>query len=438
VGSQTAGKDYTVGLDTTWPLQLRWQLALLAALALAAYLPCFGIPLIADDYPNIAQSLTYGAPSGLDTLLQDAQFRLRSTSYWIWYAVWSSAGMNPAACHAVSVGLHVVNTWLVLAICLSWQPMRAAAFWAAAFFAIHEGHQEAVMWYSAISELLMFAFGAGALWCWLRSGKSRHRWPMAVAAWALFALALLSKESAVIWVPLFALPLLTLFSEPGQWKRGLPSLIPFAILAVLAAISLTARSDNFRLNDGSFSLHAPFWLTWPHSMARLMWIWGWPALVAVVPGDARLKRAAGLALVWMGVAFLPYIFLTYSTAIPSRQTYLASAGLAMLVGLAISQYADRRRAVAALFAVMVLHNVAVLWTKKRGQFLERAAPTSELISLARGTTQAIWVQCFPLPPIDAQEAVRMAARRSPADLLWDARAAEARSAVRFCYTAKSR
>jgi hypothetical protein len=55
------------------------QLFVLAAAALVAYAPCFRIPLIADDYPNIAQSLSYGAPDGAVRLLADAQFRLRAT-----------------------------------------------------------------------------------------------------------------------------------------------------------------------------------------------------------------------------------------------------------------------------------------------------------------------------------------------------------------------
>jgi hypothetical protein len=398
-------------------------MVLLAALVVLAYLPSVGIPLIADDYPNVEQSLSYGAPSGLDTLLHDAQFRLRSTSYWIWYGVWKTAGMNPAACHAVSVALHVVNTWLVLAICLAWPRLRAAGFWASAFFAVHEGHQEAVMWYSAISELLMFAFGAAALWCWLRAREGRHRPALEVAAWAFFALALLSKESAVIWVPLFVLTI-----EPDRWKRGVLRVTPFLVLAGLAVLSLTARSDNFRLTDGSFSLHAPFWLTWPRSIARLLWFWGWLALVVV-----RVRRTAALALAWIAIAFVPYIFLTYSTAIPSRQTYLASVGLALLVGLAMAQCANRRAAVAAIAVVMVLENAGVLWTRKHAQFLERAAPTSELIAVARGTPGAIWVACFPLPPIDAEAAVHLGAGRSPADLVWGAEAARVRGAVRFCY-----
>ena len=57
------------------------QLLFLAAVALLVYAPSLTIPLIADDYPNIAQALTYGAPDGAGTLLHDAQFRMRATSY---------------------------------------------------------------------------------------------------------------------------------------------------------------------------------------------------------------------------------------------------------------------------------------------------------------------------------------------------------------------
>ena len=137
----------------------------------------------------------------------------------------------------------------------------------------------------------------------------------------------------------------------------------------------------------------------------------------------------------MGIALVPYSFLTYSTAIPSRQVYLASAGLAFLVGLALAKYEGRRIA-AALFALMLLHNTVYLWTKKRAQFVERAAPTDQLIGFVRRTPGAIWMQCFPLPPIVAEEAVRLATGRSPSDLVWSAGTARERSAPAFCFSSK--
>jgi hypothetical protein len=406
-------------------------LLLLAGLALLAYAPTFTIPLIADDYPNLSQAMTYGAPQGIGTLLHDAQFRLRATSYWIMYGLWREAGLTPPVYHAASVLLHIANSWLVLLVATAWPRMRGAAFWAAAFFAVHEGHQEAVMWFSAINELLMFLFGMASLWCWRSTpDEGKPAWGKELAGVALFALALLSKESAIFLLPLFVLTV-----EPGEWRRRLPRLAPYVVLVGLALLSIAeSRSNSFRFADGSFSLHAPFWLTWPRSLFRLLWIWGWPAVIALaVAGDVRLRRSVLVAVAWMGLALVPYSFLTYSTAIPSRQVYLASAGLAFLVGLAVTRY-EAQRFAAVLVAVMLLENTVYLWTKKRSQFVARAAPTEELIRFARRTPGEIWVQCFPLPGIVGEAAVQLATGRPPAGLVWSAGAARERSATPFCYS----
>jgi hypothetical protein len=406
------------------------QLLFLAAVALLVYAPSLTIPLIADDYPNIAQALTYGAPDGAGTLLHDAQFRMRATSYWAMYGLWQIARLTPPVYHAASLLMHVANTWLVFFVVAAWPRMRPAAFWTAAFFAVLEGHQEAVMWFSAINELLMFFFGMASLWCWRRaSDVGKPAWLKELGGVVLFALALLSKESAIFLLPLYVLVL-----EPKQWRRRLPRLAPHLAMVLLGLASIAqSRSNSFRFTDGSFSLHAPFWITWPHSFARLLWIWGWPTvLVLVVFGDARVRRGVLIALAWIGIALVPYSFLTYSTQIPSRQVYLASAGLALLVGLALARYQGQRIAAVA-FALMLLHNTVYLWTKKRTQFVERAAPTEQLIHFARRTPGAIWVQCFPLAGITAEQAVRLATGRSPSDLVWSESAAREREAAAFCY-----
>jgi hypothetical protein len=380
-----------------------------------AYGRSLNIPLIADDFPNIAQALTWGAPEGLGTLLSDAQFRLRATSYWTMFGLWQAGELTAWVYHAASLLVHIVNAWLVFAVASTWERTRAAAPWAAFFFAIHEGHQEAVMWFSAVNELLMFCFGVSALWCWLRRREA--------ISVVLFALALASKESAIVLLPLFVL------CDPGRWKR----LAPHAVLAALAVASIAqSHANSFRFSDGSFSLSAPFWLTWPRSLARLLWLWGWVAGVAIwFTRNAEVRGVAVRCVVWMGVALVPYSFLTYSTQIPSRQTYLASAGLALLVGLAAARLEWGRWAAVAA-AVLLLHNVGYLWTKKHEQFLERAAPTAQLISFAERTRGPIWVRCFPLPRIVADEAVRLGAGRAIGTLVW----APQQGASEFCYEGK--
>ncbi len=204
---------------------------------------------------------------------------------------------------------------------------------------------------------------------------------------------------------------------------------------------LDTRNYSFRFNDGSFSLHAPFWLTWPNSFARLFWFWGLVAFVAVALWrPAKYTIVIAIGLLWAGVALAPYSFLTYATRIPSRQIYLASAGLALIVGCALAELARRcwpKRAaiVAVICAAIVIENVGYLWTKKRAQFLARAAPTEQLIALARSTNGPIYVECFPRPRLVADWAVRLSTGKE--DLIWDP-AGRTKAAATFCYRANKR
>jgi hypothetical protein len=405
----------------------RLALSLLALLATLAYAPMTAIPLFEDDYPNLWQAQQLGSPVEALALLHNPVFRLRATSFWIMYLLWRVGKLAPLVYRLTSLLLHIANTWLLYGICLAWPRMRAAAFWAAGFFAVAEGHQEAVMWFSAINELLQFLFGIGAVWCWLRG----RTW----AGVALFALALISKESAVAILPLFLLA-----GGRGEWRRTAIRLVPYVVLAALAvAGAIGARDISFRFSDGSFSLYAPFWITWPSNFLRLLWIWGFAAAGAILLArDRALRDSAMVALAWIGIGLVPYSFLLYSTRIPSRQTYLASAGLAMLFGLAMAHWraraGSRRRLVAAVAAMVLLHNVGYLWIRKRSQFLERAAPTEQLIALARRTPAPIWVRCFPRNRFIAEEAAHLGAGYAPSDLIWDeAEAARRQATAVFCW-----
>ena len=402
------------------------KLLLLATLCLAAYAPALNLPLMEDDYPNISQALTFGSASAP---LANTVFRLRTTSYWVTLPIYRAFHLTPWAYHAVSLLLHIANTWLVYFALLAWPQTRRAALWAAGFFAVYEGHQEAIMWFSAINELLQFFFGGLALLFW-RQGRA---W--IAASIACFSLALISKESAVVF--LLALPFF------GR-RRPVWAVLPYMALAALAVWSIFAtRTYSFRFSDGSFSLHAPFWIAWPRSFARLMWVWGWVAvgILALRRVKVATRNAATAALVWAAVSLLPYSFLTYSTQIPSRQTYLASAGLAALFGLAMANLAGSpglaRKAAAALSVAALLHNLGYLWVRKRAQFMERAQATELLIQLGREKGAPIWVRCFPQPPLTAQEALRLGAAIPPEQIVWN----EAEAAVRkpvavFCYQRK--
>lgn len=404
------------------------ELLLLGALCVAAYTPALSLPLMEDDYPNIAQALDFRS---LAAPLLNPVFRVRATSYWAMSALYRAFQLAPSAYHGLSLILHIANTWLLYFALLGWPRMQKAAIWAAGFFAVYEGHQEAVMWFSAINELLQFFFGGLAMLLWMQGRK----W--LAPSLACFALALVSKESAVIFLALFGLALVGRPRTSPTW-----ALTFYAALAALAVASIIAtRAYSFRFSDGSFSLRAPFWITWPRGLARLLWFWGWIAggVLVLARSNAKQWRAASVTLAWMVVALLPYSFLTYSTQIPSRQTYLASAGLAALFGLAMAQLwasgGVPRKIAAALAIVALLQNTGYLWTRKRAQFLARAQPTEQLIRVARQTGGPIWIRCFPLAPITAEAALRLAAGMSASEVVWtQADAKEHQAKAVFCYS----
>ena len=370
---------------------------LLALLSVLSYAPFVPIPLVEDDYPILTEGQTYGSPAALPVLWHTPVFRQRAVRHWTAFALWQAFRLTPTAYHAASLALHIVNCWLLYWLAMLWPRMRPGALWAAIFFAVAEGHQEAVAWFSAVDELWKFLFGIGALILFLLAERGgRFRWWLRAASLLAFALALVSKESAVILPGLFLLVI-----PPADWRQAIPRILPYAVLAALAAMAIFgAAASSFRFSDGSFSLHAPFWITWPKGMVRLLWFWGWPALLLV-------RRDCWAPLAWMGLGLIPYSFLLYSTEIPSRQTYLASAGLALLVGLAVSRIGSRKLAVAVL-VVMVLQNGAYLWTRKRSQFLRRAEPTEQLIRFARQTAQGedeegVTVELFSQQVIDRRD-----------------------------------
>lgn len=407
------------------PPSRAWTLAILAGLAVLAYLPLFDQPLLEDDYPLIRLARDSGYH-----ILNNPIFAARSTALLLMDGLHALFGMNAAVYYAATILLHILNTWLVYALG-SWRELGyEVTLWAAAAFAITEGHQEAVMWVASAPELMQFLFGVGSLVCWLKFLAS-GRWAWLAASMGSFVVTLYSKESGVIMLPLMTLPLVFDKTLRKRW----PYLAPFAVVAILSALRIAStQAYSFRFSDGSFSLHAPFWQTWPLSFGRLFWFWGALAMIAILAWKPRrFAKVLVIGSLWAGIGLAPYSFLTYSIRIPSRQTYLASAGVALIMGGAFRVLMERNRrrwVLAVVAAIVVVHNVAYLWTKKRASFLERAAPTEQLIQLADRTDGPIYVRCFPRPPIIADAAVELITGRK--DLIWDA-AKSTRAKATFCY-----
>lgn len=411
--------------------------AALALLCILAYLPSLSLPLLEDDYANIWAAQHYGSLHEAPLLFHDGIARVRATVYWTLYLVWHFFGFAPYAFRVSSLILHIADTWLVYFLALAWPRFRAAAIWAAGFFAIHEGHQEAIMWLSGNSEVLQWFFGGASLLCWMRAADlPRREWFLRVLSVVLFALALLSKESAYIFLPLYAV-----VTPMKDWRKRAAQLLPYLILAVIAMTSVAlTRSQSFRFTDGSFSLHAPVWLTLPRNFFRVLWIWGVisAAFLLLAKAAKTTWTSALVALAWVAIGLVPYSFLTYSKEIPSRQLYLASIGLSLLFGLAMVHLREVSHGnpvlISGVVLVVLAHNLGYIWIKKQHQFLLRAEPTQELIDVARRTDGPILVECFPRHPSIAEAAIFVALNRVPSNLVFSKDQLYGREpAAVFCY-----
>src|ERR1700691_4230212 len=120
------------------------RIALLLLLAICTYLPALQLPFIADDYGQIPIA-RHDAAAGWQPLWQDPFLRTRFTYMWLSATLDHRVGFHPKPFYAASILLHAACVLMLYLLCI-WRAVPVSvAFWTAAFFAVQEGHQEAVM-----------------------------------------------------------------------------------------------------------------------------------------------------------------------------------------------------------------------------------------------------------------------------------------------------
>ena len=389
------------------PESSRWRIGVLLTLVIVAYLPSLTLPFIVDDYHQIPLARQFAA-HGWTPLFYNAELRARATYMLLSAALDRMFGFTPLAFHIASIALHALCVLLVYLSGVWTEIGESVAFWAAAFFAIQEGHQEAIMWPAAAGDLLVFLFGMAAWICWVKWLQSGG-WKWYAAAIATFLIALASKESGCAFAALILLPVAF---DRKHWRRGLAGAVPFLGMAAAYIFwTWSARVAGPGYHDNRFSLTAPWLRVLLDSWWRLLFIWGLAALgVLVWIGKRADRRLVAAASLWMIFGLLPYCFLTYMLQVPSRLTYLASAGLAWLFGAAAARlYEQHRRAALAIFcAVALAVNLEILWIKKMSQFRERAEPTELLKQAAAVADGSVTVDCVPLPDFVTEAVLRSA------------------------------
>jgi protein O-mannosyl-transferase len=292
-------------------------------------------------------------------------------------ANWAISGAQPFAYHLVNILLHAAVCLLLYFVL---KTLLAAvsqgdviAFAAALLFAAHPIHTEAVASIVGRSELLAAGFLLAA---WLLHLQDRP-----IPTLVCFALAMLSKESAVVFLPLvlfgdYALgklkPLSRYISvaavtllyiallwtvQGHHFEKGPYAKVdnPLASLPtvwrILNAIRVAWKYIGLQLYPATlsydYSFNAiPLFTNWTHTLPAAfaalvvlcLWLW-----------SIRAKRSAWMlagAIYFVGFAITSNILLSTGTIMGERLAYLPSAGFCLLIALIWASLERRRQAFA--------------------------------------------------------------------------------------------
>ena len=303
---------------------------------------------------------------------------LTYTTFWLEHRLW---GFAPAGFHAVNLLLHCANAMLL------WRLLTRLAVpgaWvAAALFAVHPVHVEAVAWVIGRKDLLATLFCLAALLTWLRfvaQPYATHRTRRYVLALGLFAAGLLCKS---IGVTLPAALLIHCWWTQGRVTgTDLLRVAPFFAVGLgIAAADMTYYEEvidvDFTLTErvliaahalwfyvGKLLWPAPLVVIYPHWDVNvadpLTWAYVGAAVavaVALWVLRHRIGRGPLAGALFFAVTLSPvlglveYGYMQFSF-VTDRYQYLADVGaLAVLVGAAASLLQVETRFPAAVRAL---------------------------------------------------------------------------------------
>ena len=354
------------GLENRLPAFLQTDRAAAIALCLltiACYFPATWAGFVWDDaaFVNAEQVQRGGgifdiwfAPHSLT--FEGHYWPLLYSTFWLEHKLW---GFNPLGFHLVNLALHGI------AVILLWRLLTRlqvpAAWLAAAIFAVHPVHVEAVGWVIGRKDVMAGLFSIACALAYLRfieNGRTAH-YRNAV----LFFIAALLSKSMPVTLPVSLLVL-------HWWKRGrvvaadLRRTLPLLALGLIVTIGdwwLYRGREAIALEHYSFieqvlSAAQAVWfyvgkLIWPDNLAviyprwqvaadnPLDWIWLVGAIALAVGlwlGRKKLGRGALAAALFFVITLSPTLgfvefgFMQFAL-VADRYQYLAAIGIIALV-----------------------------------------------------------------------------------------------------------
>jgi len=279
---------------------------------------------------------------------------VRYTETGFFFANLLVGGLHPFGYFLSALLVHLANFLLLTSLLGRLVNDRLAALAGGLFWALHYAHAEAVLRLYGVADALAVLFFLGSL-----ALLVRHR---TVLATALFVLALLSKENALVF-PLLASGYLLVVEGRRALRRTLPLWACSGLAAMLLAFVRIGASSYLSFNLGALSRIWESLLTYLVTDAvylRQVVLGGegpllppWLAALLLVPLAAALcwlPPVPRFGLGWTCVAMAPTLLVAHQT---SRYHYVPLVGVAVIVAWACG--------------------LAVAWLRRRGSRLGLAA-----------------------------------------------------------------
>lgn len=369
--------------------------AALALSALAMWLPAVNTPFWGDDYVFLygahATNLS-GAPWWSDFLpTEHLKFWRPLSQEGYWRLVDTVFKDSAYAAHVASLSLHILASMgvglltLAIARACKWASPRLTAIMAVAIYAGLAMHLLPVHWTAAANNSFLTLFTTLCLAAWVHAADiDGWRRVLLLASVPLsLALALLSKESAVLTVLLMLL--VRLFTGQLRARRG--DLATILVCAAVSAAWLALRAHFTSPADPAYALtwgtniprNTIAFVAWISNVPReavrmasagsrpMAFVWiaatGLPMLAAVVMGywhgRKRLSARQWLAVaLFAGIAYGPYFLLAWN----SYAYYAAVAAILPVVALARCS-ADHPRVLVVVALLALSSWVAVAGTR---------------------------------------------------------------------------
>ena len=362
-------------------------LLLVLTASFVLFAPTLSYQFVYDDIYQIAQNehvhswrfLPVYFTQGIWSQVANSDSNLYRPLFLVWLRLNMVVfGDQPSGWHLTTVLMHVLVVALAYLLARFVLKNSVAALVAAAVFAVHPIHTEAVAWVSGVAEPLFGALFLGSLLCYLKQrAEAKGKLVWQILSVGLFSAAVLAKETAVVLPLVIAAYEFTLSAQDGRLRtssqRSFFRQVCAAVAPYLGVLSVYFAARAFAmgaLHPGTVPLRTSL-LSWPWLLWTYVRLSVWPTNLSpsydfpYVGGLSQLRfvlpvagsLGAGLVLwlwsrwqesrlgaflaAWFVITLAPAMAascLAYSDeSLHDRYLYLPSLGFALLVGAAFGK-----------------------------------------------------------------------------------------------------